>query len=83
MVVGVDAGLAAFDGDAAMRTRAGHVCGEVQKEEFIPRGGTVRCVVMSLEGQGPTARIFLSPVQFIANLVLSTLASVRLSRLGE
>ena len=31
---------------------------------------------MSLEGQGPTARILYGPVQFSANLVLSTFASV-------
>ena len=38
-VVGVGAGLAALDGDAAVRIRAEHVCGEVQIEERIPERG--------------------------------------------
>ena len=43
-VVVVGAGLAALDGDTAVRICGGYVCGEVQKEEFISQGGTVRCV---------------------------------------
>ena len=42
-VVGVGAGLAALDGDAAVRICAGHVCGEVQIEEAISERGTFRC----------------------------------------
>ena len=42
--MGVGSGLAALDGDAAVRIRAGHVCGEVQIEELVPERGTVRCV---------------------------------------
>ena len=52
-VVEVGAGLAAVDGDAAVRIGAGHVCGEIQIEEHIPERGTVRCVA---RGQGPTGR---------------------------
>ena len=42
--MGVGAGLAALNGDAVVRNRAGHVCGEVQIEELIPERGIVRCV---------------------------------------
>ena len=52
--MGVGAGLTALDRDAEVRIRAGHVCGEVQIEECIP-GGEPSGV--SLEEQGPTARI--------------------------
>ena len=38
-VVGVGAGHAALDGDTAVRICAGHICREVQIEEFIPQGG--------------------------------------------
>ena len=43
-VMGVGAGLAALDGDTAVRICAGRVCGAIQIEEFTPEGGTVRCV---------------------------------------
>ena len=32
--------------------RAGHVCGEVQIREFIPQGGTVRCVARGAGADG-------------------------------
>ena len=53
-VVGVGAGLAALDGDTAVRVCAGHVRGEVQIEKCIPEG---KPSDVSLEGVGPTARI--------------------------
>ena len=63
-VVGVGAGLAALDGDAAVPIRAARASGEVQIEGFILQRGTVRCVA---RGAG---------AEFSANLVLSTFASV-------
>ena len=42
-VVGVGAGLAALNGDGAVRIRARHVGGEVQIEELIPERGTIGC----------------------------------------
>ena len=56
--MGIGAGLAALDGDAAVRIRAGHVCGEVQMEEYIPQGGTVRCVA---RGAGADGEDLLGP----------------------
>ena len=50
--MGVGAGLAALDGDAAVRIRAGHVCGEVQIEELTPERGTVRCVARGAAADG-------------------------------
>ena len=50
-VVGVDAGLTALDGDAAVRIHAGHLCGKVQIEELIPERGTVRCVACTCSAQ--------------------------------
>ena len=43
-VLGVSTGLAALDGDAAVRVFAGNARGETQIEEFIPEGGTVHVV---------------------------------------
>ena len=40
----VGAGIAALDGDTVVYICAGHVCGEILIEEFIPEGGIVRCV---------------------------------------
>ena len=51
-VVGVGAGLTALDGDAAVRIRAGHVCGEFQIEKFFPERGTVRCVARGAGADG-------------------------------
>ena len=42
--MGVGAGLPALHGDKAVRVCAGHVCGEIQIEEFIPEGESVRCI---------------------------------------
>ena len=41
-VVGVGAGLAALDGDAAVRICTGHISGGDHIEESIPEGGTFR-----------------------------------------
>ena len=57
-VVGVGAGLAALDGGTAVRICAGHVCGEVQIEEFIPQGGGVRCVA---RGAGADRKDLVGP----------------------
>ena len=57
-VVEVGAGLAAPDGDAAMRIRARYVCGEVQIEELIPPGATIRCVA---RGAGVDGKDLVGP----------------------
>ena len=41
-----------LDADAAVRIRAGYVCGEVQIEEFIPQGGTIQCVARGAGADG-------------------------------
>ena len=69
-IVGVGAGLAALDGDAAVSIRAGHVCGEVRVEEFIPERGTVRCVTKGAGADGKDL-VGLRPIS--ANLVLTPL----------
>ena len=58
MVVGIGAGLAALDGDAAVSICAGHVCLEVQLGEVIPQGVTVRCVA---RGAGADRKDLLRP----------------------
>ena len=49
VVVGVGAGLAALDGDAAVRICAELVCGEIQMQEIISEEKTVRCVSRGTE----------------------------------
>ena len=56
--LGVGAGLAALDGDAAVRIRAGNVCGEVQIEEFASQGGAVQCVA---RGAGADSKDLVGP----------------------
>ena len=50
--MGVGAGLAALDGNAAVRIRARYVCGEVQIEELVPKRGTVRCAARGAGADG-------------------------------
>ena len=71
-VVGVGAGLAALDGDAAVSICAGNVCGEVQIEEFNHEQGPVWCVAR----EAGADRKYLGPVQLSSRLVLSILTSV-------
>ena len=52
---GLVQGLHSLYENAAVSICDGHVCGEVQIEEFIPEGEPSG---VSLEGRGPTARIF-------------------------
>ena len=78
--MGVCAGLAALDRDAAVRIRAGHVCGEVQTEELIPERGIVEYVAKEA---GADSKYLLEAGQILRELVLITLHPFRLSRLGE
>ena len=63
-VVGVGAGLAVLNGDAAVYICAGYVCGEIGMGECIPEGGAVPCVARgTLVGAHATAALeYLNPV---------------------